>query len=99
MLLSFVHLSTKCFPRINIAKVSSTNLYIQAIQVQKYSRFTSRKPAKIVNEDELFEVEEAAYPAERDNYQQNFKNLKKLGVDTSAESDFTELDNHENDSS
>ncbi|XP_033220712.1 rRNA methyltransferase 3, mitochondrial isoform X2 [Belonocnema kinseyi] len=64
MLLSVVQLSGKCFRGLNVAKVTSASSYIQ---VQKYSRFTSRRPVAIVNEDELFEDHEAAYPIEREN--------------------------------
>lgn len=63
MLSSVVQLSARCFRGLNVAKVTSTSSYIQ---VHRYSRFSSRKPVTIINEDELFEVEEAAYPVEKD---------------------------------
>lgn len=65
MLRNIVQFSTNCLKVVklpNVVKVTSTNSYIQ---VQNYSRFTSRRPAAIVNEDELFDVPEAAYPLER----------------------------------
>lgn len=64
MLLSVVQLSTRCFRGLKVAKVISTGSYTR---IQKYSRFASRRPVAIVNEDELFEVQEAAYPIERES--------------------------------
>ena len=82
MLLSVVQLSARSFRRLKVSKVLSASLYgsyIQVNQVQKYSRFTARRPVTIVNENELFEVEEAAYPITKENPKRQTKPLYQSG--------------------
>lgn len=61
MLRNIVQFSTK-LKGLNVVKVTSTNLHIH---VGNYSKFTGRKHAAIVNEDELFDEPEASYPKDR----------------------------------
>lgn len=55
MLLQRIYLTTKNFRNftriVNLIESSST------VQLQNYGRFVARKPVKIVNEDDLFDVD------------------------------------------
>ncbi|XP_043468955.1 rRNA methyltransferase 3, mitochondrial [Leptopilina heterotoma] len=61
MLRNIVQFSTK-LKGLSVVKVTCTNLHIH---VENYSKFTGRKHAAIVNEDELFDEPEASYPMDR----------------------------------
>ncbi|XP_051163811.1 rRNA methyltransferase 3, mitochondrial [Leptopilina boulardi] len=73
MLRNILQFSTK-LRGISVIKVTNTNFYVQ---VEKYSRFTGRKHAAIINEDELFDEPAASYPNDRQSFNPELTSVKR----------------------